>query len=118
MTTEGEKFGVTLGRYLRAARLRFGWMPQLHAFMRLSIVADDLFRAEVVPPDQVPSERVDKAKSFVIWYDAERRSEGLPEEMAGVCRRVLFGAARPVRIKRPVAFLFDGDGEFKGWAES
>ena len=83
--------------------------------MRLTILGDDTFRAELIPDDyDIPTAKGRQSdQTHVLWYapDSECR-----DDLERLCRRVIAGAARPKRLKVPVAFLFDGDGEFQGWA--
>lgn len=107
--------GKTLGRYLRAHRMRYGELHRLPGFMRLTILGEDTFRAEVIPADyDLPSPKGRQSdQSHVLWYAPDSK---IRDEMERLCSRVLGGDARPVRLKQPVAFLFDGDGKFQGWA--
>jgi hypothetical protein len=109
------EFGRTLGETIKAARMRYGWLSSVGAFMRLSTVADGLFKAEVVPAETVASlGRVGPSdQTYVLWYSPDSK---IRAEMNRLCARVLAGEARPKRIKRPIAFLFGDDGEFRGWA--
>lgn len=100
----------TLGQYLRGHRLRFGPLPGMNAWMRLTIVGDVLFRAEVVPSDSLP--KTAGRESHVLWYAPDSK---IRSEMEALCYRVLGGSARPVHLRRSVTFHFDGDGEFRGW---
>ncbi len=117
MSADGERFGRSLGNYLRAHRMRYGELRNLGAFMRLSIVGDGVFRAELVPDDAVPPSAKGRRddQPYVMWYVPG--DGNLRPDMERLCARVLAGEARPVRLKKPVAFLFGNDGEFKGWAK-
>lgn len=110
------EFGATLGQTIRAARMRFGSIRP-GAFMRLSQVADGLFKMEVVPSTEIASMGKGRGgpgdTAYVLWYAPDSKIRG---EMERLCHRVLAGDARPVRVKRRVAFLFGNDGEFRGWA--
>lgn len=109
-----ETFGQTLGLTIKAYRARFGPLRSMHAYLRLSVVAEGLFRAEVIPPEHVASVAKGRGdQPYVLWYSPDSK---IRDEMDRLCVHVLAGDSHPKRIKRPVAFLFGDDGEFRGWA--
>lgn len=87
----------------------------MNAYMRLTIMGDDTFRAELIPDDyDIPSVKGRQSdQPHVLWYAPD---SDIRVDMERLCRRIIAGVGRPIRLKRPVAFLFDGDGRFQGWA--
>ena len=64
----------SFGRYLRAARARYGHDEILKAWVRVS-EADGLWRLECYPESElVPSERHDRKQKYQIWYVEGRKT--------------------------------------------
>lgn len=87
------------GRYLRAARLRFGHSKRHAAFIRMTRAGPGRTRVEVVPDWQLVPCNMDKTE-HIVWYDEENR-EAVLDALA--CMR---GVKPRVRLE----FFVDDDG--------
>lgn len=99
----------TLGSRFRAERMIFGFVPLIHAYVRITDSGEN-FLLEVCPPNQLPN-RVSK-KAHRVWY---KDGEVTREEIAVICMGAVGGKIK--KVNKPFAFLINNDGQFVSWGE-
>lgn len=94
---------ITFGMMIRALRMGFGWLEQHGCYLRLTVVNDKTFRADVHPPGLIGNHNRGKDEPHVVFWADGEGSPGLNvEEIQGV---------RALRsCKLPFSFYFDEHG--------
>lgn len=91
---------TAFGRYLRAARLRWGHSERHAAFIRMTERGPDRWLVEVTPDDMlVPSD--DTKTERVIWYDDKTEAADILDALT---------CMRGVRPRVPLTFVVDEQG--------
>lgn len=86
----------TLGTELRAGRLRFGYLPEVDAYARVSLV-EGRVRLQVVAPEHLPSgKQRDDAGGFAMWYSTD-----VSEKEQARYRRTFTRAVKETKYWKP-----------------
>ncbi len=108
----------TLGTALRAGRLRFGYVSEVDAYARLSLVGDKV-RLQVVTPSHLQNSRTlaEDAEGYAMWYSTD-----VPDKEQARYRRTIARAVKETKYWQPGCVIwlsgrgrvlhgFDGKGE-------